>query len=73
MKTFFSNKISPLEAALDFADKKIPVFPCGYNKNDDNSKGNFSPLCNRGFKAATTDQIKIREWWTTFPARLCMA
>lgn len=70
MKTFFSNKINPLEAALDFADKKIPVFPCGYNQVDGEIKGNFSPLCVRGFKAVSTDKNEISHWWATFPTAL---
>ena len=67
---FFSTQKTGLEAALFYAAAGYKVFPCHYNKNDDETKGNFSPLCHRGFKAATTDQTKIRDWWATFPDAL---
>jgi hypothetical protein len=47
-----------LQAALAYAAKGKPVFPCGINKK---------PLVAGGFKSATTDPAQIREWWTKWP------
>ena len=63
---FFSTQKSALESALYYASHGYKVFPCFYNKNVDGTKGRFSPFCKFGYKAATTDPAKIREWWTTF-------
>jgi putative DNA primase/helicase len=39
----------------------VPVFPCKPDK---------SPHTGNGFKAATTDEGKIRKWWETWPDAL---
>ncbi len=48
-----------LAAALRFASKGIPVFPC--------RPGGKEPLVSGGFKAATRDPRKIRMWWSRWP------
>lgn len=53
--------MSMLEAALGYAAKGAPVFPCNPDK---------SPLTARGFKDATTDETQIRAWWTQNPDAL---
>ena len=67
---FFSTQKSVLEAALFYANAGYKVFPCFYNQNEDGTKGQFSPFCKFGYKAATSDTVKICEWWTTFPDAL---
>jgi putative DNA primase/helicase len=44
--------------ALGYADRGVPVFPCGNDKQ---------PLVASGFKAATTDPEKILAWWQQCP------
>ncbi len=48
-----------LELALDYADKGWPVFPC--------RPANKQPLTTHGFKDASMDPEKIREWWSSNP------
>lgn len=48
-----------LKAALDYAAKGLPVFPC---KAD-----NKRPHTAHGFKDASTDAEQIRSWWTRWP------
>ncbi len=45
-------------AALDYAMRGLPVFPCGRDKK---------PLIAGGFKNATMDEVQIRNWWTAHP------
>lgn len=40
---------------------QLPVFPCGKDKR---------PLTEHGFKDATTDEGRVRRWWTRFPDAL---
>jgi hypothetical protein len=48
-----------LAAALTYARKNIPVFPC-----DPRDK---TPLCPTGFHAANTNETWIRLWWKQIP------
>ena len=48
-----------LDAALEYASGRMPVFPC--NPLDK------KPLTAHGFKDATTDEAQIRAWWTRWP------
>jgi hypothetical protein len=50
---------SILSTALTQARAGIPVFPCHANGN--------KPLVVGGFKAATADEERIREWWRRWP------
>jgi putative DNA primase/helicase len=47
-----------LEAALDYAEAGIPVFPCKRTKE---------PRTQNGFKGATLDEMRICAWWTQWP------
>lgn len=51
-----------LQAALDYAARDIPVFPC--KPSTPNAK---QPLVKNGFKAASTDPQQIRAWWAQWP------
>ena len=48
-----------LQAALEYAQDKKPVFPC----NPENKK----PLTSKGFKDASTDAEQIKSWWKRNP------
>lgn len=47
------------DAALEYARSGWPVFPCAPNKK--------TPLTSKGFKDATRDPKRIREWWDQHP------
>jgi hypothetical protein len=47
------------KAALCYARKGIPVFPC--------EPGGKDPLTKHGFKDATTNQSRITAWWIRWP------
>ena len=47
-----------MAAALDYISRDRKIFPCNINKR---------PLIKNGFKAATTDQDIISEWWAKNP------
>jgi len=64
-----------LEAALDYAARGIPVFPlhnptesggCSCGNESCGSKGKH-PRTPRGFKDATAQAQKIKEWWGRWP------
>jgi hypothetical protein len=48
-------------AALDYASKRVAVFPCGEDK---------APLVRDGFKAASDDPAQVEAWWTEHPDAL---
>jgi hypothetical protein len=52
--------VSPLDAALAYAERGYPVFPCSPN-----SKVPFART--NGCKDATTDEATIRQWWEAAP------
>lgn len=51
-----------LNAALEYAAKDRPVFPC--------NPANKQPLTKNGFKDATTDPEQIKTWWRKHPRAL---
>ncbi|MEV6817920.1 bifunctional DNA primase/polymerase [Nocardiopsis dassonvillei] len=51
-----------LRAALDFAARGWPVFPC-----EPDGKRPLGVLAPHGFKDATTDQDQINAWWSRYP------
>ena len=51
-----------LTAALEYAAKGLPVFPC--------KRTDKSPLTKHGYKDATTDPDQIRGWWEKWPAAM---
>ena len=53
------NIPSVLDAALEYASKGIPVFPC-----DPKTK---KPLITNGFKGASTDEVEISKQWGRWP------
>jgi hypothetical protein len=56
-----------LEAAMAYAAGGLPVFPCVNSPNEERHK---RPLTAHGFKDATTDEKKIRRWWSISPDAL---
>lgn len=66
MSSFFTNiSTTPLETALDYASKGFPVFPSLMMGEDGRNKP--KPICQMGFRAATTDPNTIKDWWNSFP------
>ncbi|MDW8356158.1 MAG: bifunctional DNA primase/polymerase, partial [Bryobacterales bacterium] len=47
------------EAALWYASRGIPVFPCCPREK--------KPLVEGGFHTATTDEQRVRAWWDRWP------
>lgn len=58
--------MTPLDAALRYASRGWPVFPCRWQDGPTRKH----PLTPRGFHDAATDAERIRAWWTTWPAAL---
>jgi hypothetical protein len=52
--------ITPLDAALAYAERGYPVFPCSPNTKVPFARTN-------GCKDATTDEATIRKWWESAP------
>jgi hypothetical protein len=50
-----------LKHALSLAAKVLPVFPCARDKR---------PLIGGGFKNASADPERVRQWWTRWPDAL---
>jgi hypothetical protein len=54
-----SGQADLVEAALEYAGRGIPVFPCRADTK--------RPLTTHGFKEASTDPEQIRSWWRRWP------
>src|SRR5215469_3805189 len=54
-----------LEAALRYAARGWPVFPCQWQ-----GEGRKRPLIERGLHAATIDSAIVTNWWTRWPEAL---
>ena len=52
--------MTPLDAALEYADRGWPVFPMAFNRDPDAKK---YPLTTHGMNDATRDAIQLKEWW----------
>src|SRR5687767_7254929 len=50
-----------VEAALRYARTGKPIFPCRADKR---------PYTEHGFKDATSDEERVREWWAQWPEAL---
>lgn len=62
------NTLSPLEAALAYAEQGLKVFPC--REKDDGDYKIKAPYIAGGFKSASDDPDQIRLWWAKFPNAL---
>lgn len=63
-----------LEAALTYAARSLPVFPCRADKSPlvgprKDAQGDVIPRSG-GFRRATTDRKQIEEWWAEHPNAL---
>lgn len=56
-----------LKAALEYAKRGLPVFPCIEIGPDGTIK---TPYITGGFKNASTDETKIKKWWKAHPNAL---
>ena len=54
-----------LQAALDYAQIGLPVFPC--RKRDEDLRKAKSPYTDHGFKEASTSTEQIKCWWANYP------
>ena len=67
------NTKSPLETALELAKKGFAVFPCKefpLTEGEKAGQPDKGPYTKHGFKDATTDEKKIREYWKRHPKAL---
>ncbi len=59
--------MNPIDHALDYAARGLPVFPCNPTPTKPKAK---TPLTAHGFKDATTNPDQIRAWWQQWPSAL---
>src|SRR5436305_11025839 len=60
-----AHLVTPLEAALRYAARGWPVFPCQWQ-----GEGRKRPLVEHGLKAATTDTGIVTAWWARWSEAL---
>jgi putative DNA primase/helicase len=71
-----SSRDSMLSAALDYAARGLPVFPCSPSVEKGRGKRPLVPAetapgaRDGGLYLATTDEARIRAWWGQWPAAL---
>lgn len=63
--------MQPLELALSYAERGLPIFPCRARETADPDTGEVygtkTPLTPNGLKGATTTERIIRVWWERNP------
>lgn len=63
--------MQPLELALSYAERGLPIFPCRARETADPDTGEIygakTPLTPNGLKGATTTERIIRVWWERNP------
>ncbi|WP_319532846.1 phage/plasmid primase, P4 family [uncultured Cohaesibacter sp.] len=64
------SKKTMMDYALAYARRGYAVFPCHPGVTDDPKSGKNPYLGKGGFRQATTDEGKVREWWTRWPDAL---
>ncbi len=64
------NRSFMLDAALAYAAKGWPVFPCNPGTKERIGGDSKSPFIKGGFTNATTDRNQIIQWWTRRPNAL---
>ena len=69
MNPFFSSASSNLEAALDYAARGIPVFPCEHSWYREYPADIVIPLV-KSVESATTDAETVKKWWKSFPGAM---
>jgi hypothetical protein len=57
--------MTPVSAALNYAQRGSPVFPCRAE-----GERRKCPLIDRGLHAANRDEAQIRDWWSRWPNAL---
>jgi len=67
MGIFAGLPSDPKALALEYARRGLPVFPCKPERFGEERK---RPFTRHGFKDATTDPIKIAQWWEWWPDAL---
>jgi putative DNA primase/helicase len=55
-----------IQAALDYARRGWPVFPCNWRPGPDHKK----PLIQDWDEVASRDLVQIDAWWTRWPKAL---
>ena len=54
-----NDELELIAAALFYIRNGFPMFPCKPRRKE--------PLCQHGFKDATTDEETVKAWWTKWP------